>query len=247
MPTFYSHQSYFKLSENKPRSGETFSRVILLLLMQLSFTGSSWSVCWTERYHACLCSLLKTSPTSVTEPERKEDEFDLVEGEVVLVEKVQTDGTVEKIVFASGAEVDVYELELLCDKVIWLASHLPVGLLCFSCGFWDHIARNSSFKTFFHLLCLVACLQVWRVGQVGWPRRPPSKVAAALRNSYMVASLHLYRQPPSAGNPLFCNTFCLSYERNWLPLWFFCCHPCSSGCINTVTGACSLCLMDNLE
>jgi hypothetical protein len=105
----------------------------------------------------------------VTEPERKEDEFDLVEGEVVLVEKVQTDGTVEKIVFASGAEVDVYELELLCDKV-------------------------------------------------GWPRRPPSKVAAALRNSYMVASLHLYRQPPSAGNPLFCNTFCLSYERNWLPL-----------------------------
>jgi hypothetical protein len=103
----------------------------------------------------------------------------------------------------------VYELELLCDKVIWLASHLPVGLLCFSCGFWDHIARNSSFKTFFHLPCLVACLQVWRVGQVGWPRRPPSKVAAALRNSYMVASLHLYRQPPSAGNPLFCNTFCL--------------------------------------
>ncbi|KAH9568488.1 hypothetical protein CY35_03G079600 [Sphagnum magellanicum] len=93
--------------------------------------------------------LLKTSPTSVTEPERKEDEFDLVDGEVVLVEKVQTDGTVEKIVFASGAEVDVYELELLCDKV-------------------------------------------------GWPRRPPSKVAAALRNSYMVASLHLYRQPPSA-------------------------------------------------
>jgi hypothetical protein len=112
--------------------------------------------------------LLKTSPTSVTEPERKEDEFDLVEGEVVLVEKVQTDGTVEKIVFASGAEVDVYELELLCDKV-------------------------------------------------GWPRRPPSKVAAALRNSYMVASLHLYTQPSSAGNPLFCNTFCLSYERNRLP------------------------------
>jgi hypothetical protein len=83
----------------------------------------------------------------VTEPEIKDDEIEL-EDEVVLVEKVQTDGTIEKIIFASSGEVDVYELELLCDKV-------------------------------------------------GWPRRPPSKVAAALKNSYMVASLHLHRQPPS--------------------------------------------------
>ncbi|CAM6016154.1 unnamed protein product [Sphagnum balticum] len=96
--------------------------------------------------------LLKTSPTAVTEPEMKDDEIEL-EDEVVLVEKVQTDGTIEKIIFASSGEVDVYELELLCDKV-------------------------------------------------GWPRRPPSKVAAALKNSYMVASLHLHRQPPSTGNLL---------------------------------------------
>ncbi|KAG0622313.1 hypothetical protein M758_3G089300 [Ceratodon purpureus] len=88
------------------------------------------------------------TPTAVvdsTEVEYKDDVELEDEGEVVLVEKVHDDGTIEKIVFASGVEVDVYELEILCDKV-------------------------------------------------GWPKRPPSKVAAALRNSYMVASLHLLKQ-----------------------------------------------------
>eukprot|EP00271_Cylindrocystis_brebissonii_P016136 TRINITY_DN3935_c0_g3_i2.p1 TRINITY_DN3935_c0_g3~~TRINITY_DN3935_c0_g3_i2.p1 ORF type:complete len:291 (-),score=56.92 TRINITY_DN3935_c0_g3_i2:513-1385(-) len=65
------------------------------------------------------------------------------EGAVVLVESVQADGRVQRIVFTLGGEVDVYELERLCKKV-------------------------------------------------GWPRRPPHKVEAALRNSYMVASLHLH-------------------------------------------------------
>eukprot|EP00850_Spirogloea_muscicola_P001846 SM000007S20806 [mRNA] locus=s7:355417:356938:+ [translate_table: standard] len=70
------------------------------------------------------------------------------EAGVVLVERRDDDGGVQRIVFTHGGEVDVYELELLCDKV-------------------------------------------------GWPRRPPSKVEAALRNSYMVASLHLHRVPPT--------------------------------------------------
>lgn len=36
--------------------------------------------------------------------------------------------------------------------------------------------------------------------QVGWPRRPPQKVEAALKNSYMVASLYLHTAPtPTAG------------------------------------------------
>ncbi|KAH9311372.1 hypothetical protein KI387_026407, partial [Taxus chinensis] len=34
--------------------------------------------------------------------------------------------------------------------------------------------------------------------KVGWPRRPTTKVAAALRNSYMVASLHLLTHPPNS-------------------------------------------------
>ncbi|KAF9595857.1 hypothetical protein IFM89_005343 [Coptis chinensis] len=34
---------------------------------------------------------------------------------------------------------------------------------------------------------------------VGWPRRPPSKVAAALKNSYMVATLHSIRSSDAEG------------------------------------------------
>ncbi|KAH7295290.1 hypothetical protein KP509_27G041400 [Ceratopteris richardii] len=33
--------------------------------------------------------------------------------------------------------------------------------------------------------------------KVGWPRRPPEKVEMALRNSFMVASLHLHKEVPS--------------------------------------------------
>jgi len=64
------------------------------------------------------------SPTAVvdsTEVEYKDDVELEDEGAVVLVEKTHEDGTVEKIVFASGVEVDVYELEILCDKVFKLA------------------------------------------------------------------------------------------------------------------------------
>lgn len=34
--------------------------------------------------------------------------------------------------------------------------------------------------------------------KVGWPRRPPTKVEAALRNSYMVAALYFFRKSPGA-------------------------------------------------
>ncbi|KAI5078507.1 hypothetical protein GOP47_0006178 [Adiantum capillus-veneris] len=35
--------------------------------------------------------------------------------------------------------------------------------------------------------------------KVGWPRRPPEKVEAALKNSFMVASLHLQKEVPFEG------------------------------------------------
>lgn len=74
--------------------------------------------------------------------------------EFVLVEKTQPDGVVEQIIFSSGGNVDLYDLQALCDKV-------------------------------------------------GWPRRPLSKLAAALKNSYMVATLHSVRKSPEAeGNEL---------------------------------------------
>ncbi|XP_074311938.1 histone acetyltransferase TAP1 [Silene latifolia] len=71
----------------------------------------------------------------------EEEEEEPMPVEFVLSENTQTDGTVEQIMFSSGGDIDLYDLQALCDKV-------------------------------------------------GWPRRPMSKLAAALKNSYMVATLH---------------------------------------------------------
>ena len=79
------------------------------------------------------CSFGLNTPTAVvdsTEVEYKDDVELVNETEVVLVEKVHDDGTVEKIVFASGAEVDVYELEILCDKVINSCSYEDAKWIC---------------------------------------------------------------------------------------------------------------------
>ncbi len=100
--------------------------------------------------------MLKTSPTAVTEPEIKDGEIEL-EDEVVVVEKVQTDGTIEKIIFASSGEVDVYELELLCDKVIQLAAVSLVWLFCFLCGFWNWFMRKFTFNIYYISWHAVKC------------------------------------------------------------------------------------------
>ncbi|CAN4081475.1 unnamed protein product [Withania somnifera] len=74
-------------------------------------------------------------------PSSEEEEEEPLPEEFLLVEKTQPDGTIEQIIFSSGGDVDVYDLQALCDKV-------------------------------------------------GWPRRPLSKLATALKNSYIVATLH---------------------------------------------------------
>ncbi|KAK7294903.1 hypothetical protein RJT34_17802 [Clitoria ternatea] len=97
--------------------------------------------------------LMKNNTTQLIDPPStdEEDEEPLPQ-EFVLVEKTEPDGTVEQIIFSSGGDIDVYDLQALCDKV-------------------------------------------------GWPRRPLSKLAAALKNSYIVASLHSIRKSPgSEGN-----------------------------------------------
>ncbi|OAY44652.1 histone acetyltransferase TAP1 [Manihot esculenta] len=96
---------------------------------------------------------LKENSTEVIEPSSTlpEEEEPLPE-EFVLVEKTELDGEIEQIVFSSGGDIDLYDLQALCDKV-------------------------------------------------GWPRRPLSKLAAALKNSYMVVTLHSLRKSPgSEGN-----------------------------------------------
>ncbi|XP_065854579.1 histone acetyltransferase TAP1 isoform X1 [Euphorbia lathyris] len=96
---------------------------------------------------------LKENSTQVTEPPSTvEEEEEPMPEEFVLVETAEPDGVIEQIIFSSGGDVDVYDLQTLCDKV-------------------------------------------------GWPRRPLSKLAAALKNSYMVVTLHSVRKSPeSEGN-----------------------------------------------
>ncbi|XP_072996843.1 serotonin N-acetyltransferase 1, chloroplastic [Typha latifolia] len=90
--------------------------------------------------------IIEQSATSVEQEELP------LEKEIVLLERTQSDGTLEQIVFSSAGEVDVYDLQALCDKV-------------------------------------------------GWPRRPLTKVAASLRNSYLVATLHsVARSPDTEGD-----------------------------------------------
>ncbi|XP_031499051.1 histone acetyltransferase TAP1 [Nymphaea colorata] len=95
---------------------------------------------------------VKSNTTQVIEPSSTfSEEEEPMPQDVVLVEKKVSDGTVEQIVFSSGGDVDVYDVQALCDKV-------------------------------------------------GWPRRPPTKVAAALKNSYMVACLHLIKKSADSGD-----------------------------------------------
>ncbi|KAK0585505.1 hypothetical protein LWI29_029571 [Acer saccharum] len=93
---------------------------------------------------------LKDNTTQVIEesPTLEEEEEPMLE-EFVLIERSQQDGEIEQIIFSSGGDVDIYDLQALCDKV-------------------------------------------------GWPRRPLSKLAAALKNSYMVATLHSVRRAPGS-------------------------------------------------
>ena len=94
---------------------------------------------------------LKDNTTQVIEESLtlEEEEEPMLE-EFVLIERTQQDGEIEQIIFSSGGDVDIYDLQALCDKV-------------------------------------------------GWPRRPLSKLAAALKNSYMVATLHSVRKAPGSG------------------------------------------------
>lgn len=51
------------------------------------------------------------SPSTLQEEEEPQPE------EFVLVEKTEEDGVVEQIIFSSGGDVDIYDLQTLCDKV----------------------------------------------------------------------------------------------------------------------------------
>lgn len=49
--------------------------------------------------------------------EEDEDTEPVLPVEFTLVERTLQDGLVEEIIFSSGGEIDVYDLQTLCDKV----------------------------------------------------------------------------------------------------------------------------------
>ena len=53
-------------------------------------------------------------------PSTPAEEEEPLPEELVLIEKTEPDGTVQEIIFSSGGDVDVYDLQALCDKVITL-------------------------------------------------------------------------------------------------------------------------------
>ena len=61
---------------------------------------------------------MKNNTIQVTEsPSTIQEEEEMLPDEFVLVEKTLPDGVVEQIVYSSGGDVDVYDLQALCDKV----------------------------------------------------------------------------------------------------------------------------------
>lgn len=56
-------------------------------------------------------------PPSTIEEEEDETE-PILPVEFTLVERNLQDGLIEEIIFSSGGEIDVYDLQTLCDKVV---------------------------------------------------------------------------------------------------------------------------------
>uniref|UniRef100_A0A452ZCW6 Uncharacterized protein n=1 Tax=Aegilops tauschii subsp. strangulata TaxID=200361 RepID=A0A452ZCW6_AEGTS len=69
---------------------------------------------------------LKTSnSTETVEPlSTALEEEEIVPEELVLLERTLPDGSTEQILFSSAGDIDVYDLQALCDKVIFLQSTL---------------------------------------------------------------------------------------------------------------------------
>ncbi|KAF7146673.1 hypothetical protein RHSIM_Rhsim04G0150500 [Rhododendron simsii] len=72
---------------------------------------------WKRKRNHYLKSLLLKNPTQIIEaPSTVEEEEEPLPEEFVLIEKTHPDGSIEQIFFSSGGDVDVHDLEALCDK-----------------------------------------------------------------------------------------------------------------------------------
>lgn len=91
------------------------------------------SILWMTIAMYLFCRFLKNSSSTETvepPPAPLEVEEPLPE-ELVLLERTLPDGSTEQILFSSAGDVDIYDLQALCDKVIFhLTWYFPV--LCYS-------------------------------------------------------------------------------------------------------------------
>jgi aralkylamine N-acetyltransferase len=65
----------------------------------------------------------QSAPLEVEEP---------VPEELVLLERTLPDGSTEQIIFSSAGDVDIYDLQALCDKVISKNYIVFLGVLGYS-------------------------------------------------------------------------------------------------------------------
>lgn len=72
--------------------------------------------------HNCCRFVKNNNSTQLVEPpsivEEEEETEPLLPVEFTLVERNLEDGLIEEIIFSSGGEIDVYDLQGLCDKVV---------------------------------------------------------------------------------------------------------------------------------
>lgn len=73
--------------------------------------------------HHCCRFVKNNNSTQLVEPpsivnDEEEETEPLLPVEFTLVERNLEDGLVEEIIFSSGGEIDVYDLQGLCDKVV---------------------------------------------------------------------------------------------------------------------------------
>lgn len=74
-------------------------------------------------FERCFRILKNNTTTQVVEPPvTTEEEEEPLPEEFVLVENTRPDGTIEQIIFSSGGNVDLYDLQTLCDKVTTMSS-----------------------------------------------------------------------------------------------------------------------------
>ncbi|CAK7343492.1 unnamed protein product [Dovyalis caffra] len=105
LPVFSFESSKYQLNHLNYRLANPGSRKLKVSRLRANFWDSIRS------------GFLKDNSTQVVEsPSTLHEEEEPQPEEFVLVEKTEEDGAIEQIIFSSGGDVDIYDLQTLCDK-----------------------------------------------------------------------------------------------------------------------------------